>query len=219
MNIKAYDELYLTDAINCLSTAFDYAINICGLNPNEFMELFLKSSVSKHFEKGNPLYVAGKSGIELVYCVIDELKYPIELPDYIGCLSKSKEYWAGWALAQYQWHTAKSFKKIFERVKLSEIIQMYTVYHEMDVFHFITDLDYIYYKKEKPSNLSVVRKLRNLSQIQLSELSGVSLRSIQLYEQKVNDIDKAQAHTVYKLAYVLNCEIEDILENPELLKN
>ena len=42
MGIKAYDELYLTDAINCLSTAFDYAINICGFNPDEFIELFLK---------------------------------------------------------------------------------------------------------------------------------------------------------------------------------
>ena len=49
-----------------------------------------------------------------------------------------------------------------------------------------------------------------------AKLSGVSLRSIQMYEQKVNDIDKAQARTVYKLSRVLGCTVEDLLENPEL---
>ena len=34
--------------------------------------------------------------------------------------------------------------------------------------------------------------------------------------QKVNDIDKAQARTLYKLSKVLGCSIEDLLENPEL---
>ena len=50
----------------------------------------------------------------------------------------------------------------------------------------------------------------------IAKLSGVSLRSIQMYEQKVNDIDKAQARTVYKLSRVLGCTVEDLLENPEL---
>jgi len=30
--------------------------------------------------------------------------------------------------------------------------------------------------------------------------SGVKLRSIQMYEQRINNIDKAQAGTVYKLS-------------------
>ena len=37
-----------------------------------------------------------------------------------------------------------------------------------------------------------------------------------IYEQKVNDIDKAQAGTLCKLSRVLGCTIEDLLENPEL---
>ena len=35
-----------------------------------------------------------------------------------------------------------------------------------------------------------------------------------MYEQKVNDIDKAQGHTLYKISRVLGCNIEDLLENP-----
>ena len=41
-----------------------------------------------------------------------------------------------------------------------------------------------------------------------------SLRSIQMYEQRNNDIDKAQGHTLYKLSLALGCEIEDLLESP-----
>ena len=52
----------------------------------------------------------------------------------------------------------------------------------------------------------------------LAEKSGVSLRSIQMYEQKNNDIDKAQAHSLYKLAVALGCSMEDLMENPNLMK-
>lgn len=32
--------------------------------------------------------------------------------------------------------------------------------------------------------------------------------------ERVNDIDKAQAQTVYKLSRVIGCEMEDLLERP-----
>ncbi len=35
-----------------------------------------------------------------------------------------------------------------------------------------------------------------------------------VYEQRVIDIDKAQAQTVYKLSRVIGCEMEDLLEKP-----
>ena len=43
-------------------------------------------------------------------------------------------------------------------------------------------------------------------------LPGVSLRMIQLYEQKQNDINKAQVNVVLSLAKVLGCDVEDLLE-------
>ena len=48
----------------------------------------------------------------------------------------------------------------------------------------------------------------------LAEQSGVNLRNIQMYEQRVNGIDKAQANILYKLSRVLGCNVEDLLENP-----
>ena len=93
---------------------------------------------------------------------------------------------------------------------------MYRVYHEMDISHFIEDMDTRYREVEKEPQLKVIRESHGLSQRELAELSGVKLRSIQMYEQKVNNIDKAQAGTVYKLSRVLGCTVEDLLENPEM---
>ena len=52
----------------------------------------------------------------------------------------------------------------------------------------------------------------NLSQKQLAALSGVKLRSIKCYEQGDIDIRNAQAETLYALAKVLDCSIEDLIK-------
>lgn len=62
------------------------------------------------------------------------------------------------------------------------------------------------------SKLQDARKAAGLSQSKLAEASGINLRILQYYEQGKNDINKAQALTVYKLARALNVNIEDILE-------
>lgn len=93
---------------------------------------------------------------------------------------------------------------------------MYNVYHEMDIEHFIVDMDKKYDSVIQETRLKTIRENRGISQTELAMLSGVKLRSIQMYEQKVNNIDKAQAGTLYNLSRVLGCTIEDLLENPEL---
>lgn len=62
------------------------------------------------------------------------------------------------------------------------------------------------------SKLKKKREDKKLSQRELAELSGVSLRMIQYYEQGVKDINKAHAMTVYKMSKALECDIWDILE-------
>ena len=56
------------------------------------------------------------------------------------------------------------------------------------------------------------RQSKRYTQKRLSEESGVNVRMIQHYEQGVKDINAAAALTVYKLAQVLDCKVEDLLE-------
>lgn len=62
------------------------------------------------------------------------------------------------------------------------------------------------------TKLKTIRTSKNMTQRELSEVSGVNLRILQHYEQGFKDINKAQAITVYNLAQVLNCSVEDLLE-------
>lgn len=217
MMMNAYNELYLNDAIRCLANCFDYAINDCHISPDDFEKMFVHSGVSKNFEVGNPSIISGKSGEELVIKIIKKYYPNKEIPNTHYPFDRTPEYWAGWALAQYQWKTGKRFKDIFLRISLKEIILMYSVYHEMDISSFIETMEKKYYDKKLDTKLKTIREFRQISQSTLSKISNVSIRSIQLYEQEVNNIDKAQAHTLFKLARALGCQIEDLLESPERL--
>lgn len=110
MILQAYQEIYLSKAQSVLGDAFDYAVNVCGIPSEDFVKLFIVSSISKRMERGEPAFLAGKSGIEL------------------------------------------------------------------------------------------------------AKRSGVSLRSIQMYEQRNKDINKASVDTNYSIAKVLGCTMEDLVE-------
>ena len=63
-----------------------------------------------------------------------------------------------------------------------------------------------------PTRLMRQRELCSLTQEELAERSGISLRSIQMYEQRRKDLGKAAVSTVLALARTLGCRIEDLLE-------
>jgi transcriptional regulator with XRE-family HTH domain len=54
------------------------------------------------------------------------------------------------------------------------------------------------------TNLKRIRTAYGVTQAELSERSGVSLRSIQMYEQRNKNINKASVDKVYSLAKVLH---------------
>ena len=211
---RAYSESYLSDAKDRLSQFFDYLINDCGMKADWVASIFLSSGYAEQFERGNPAILAGMSGIELARAVVEATYKKKKLPEPKYTEGLSPEYWTGWALAEYQWYSGKRFKDIFEHVNLSEVIPMYSVYHEMDISKFIETLDEKCATALPECRLKRLRESRGLSQAELAKISGVSLRSIQMYEQRVNDIDKAQAQTIYKLSRVIGCTMEDLLEKP-----
>lgn len=62
-----------------------------------------------------------------------------------------------------------------------------------------------------PSKLKKYRISQGLTQHGLADLSGVNIKSITLYEQKPETINKASVSTVSALAECCNCSIEDLL--------
>lgn len=62
------------------------------------------------------------------------------------------------------------------------------------------------------TNLKALRTLAGLSQSELAVQSEVPVRTIQQYEQRKKDINRAQAVTLLRFARSLNCKVEDLME-------
>lgn len=212
MEIRAYDEVYLTQAQRILGDMMDFAVNSCDMDPDEYFRLFLVSSISTQFENGNPAYVSGKTGCEIVKEVIREsgCKEP-EVED-VMYLDKSPEYWCGYALAYYQWYTARTFTSIHKAVSMRKIREMYPALHEADIMKFVDIMDERLDRYYVDTNLKRLRIQRGMSQRELAVSSGVSLRQIQLFEQKQRDINKTQAGNLFALSRILCCKMEELLE-------
>ena len=208
----AYQEIYRSKAQATLGDAFDYAVSTCGMNGTTFTKLFCASTVSRRMENGEPAYVTGKSGIEIVLEVISETmgkSLSAEPHEHMG---RSREYWSGWAAAYYQWHSSRKYSDIFKVIPFEDMQKMYYTLHEADITKFVEIADQLMKDHFKETNLKRIRTAYGCTQAELAKRSGVSLRSIQMYEQRNKDINKASVETVYSLAKVLGCTMEDLIE-------
>lgn len=206
MAIQSYNNSYLPYVAENLGVMFEHSVDI-GIDPTIFWNTFINSNVAKQIEKGNPKYLTC-SALDYLNEIYKDKKVITEKED----INKDKYYWAGWILAQFQHKKGYSFYKINNYLSINEVLNLYPTLHEADITKFF-DVANNYFKKLEITNLKKARQARGLSQSELAKLADVELRSIQMYEQRRNDINKAQVETLYKLARVLGCNIEDLLEN------
>ena len=212
MEIRAYDESYLASAQNILGHAADFAIMTLNLNPDDFGNAFIVSEASKQFAAGNPRYVAGMTGCELARQVLAETCLPYTDAADVMFIDKSPEYWSGWALAHYQWHSSRRFSEILTAVPLSRIIEMYQVFHEMDIGRFTDHMNDLMRKSYPMSRLKVYRINNRLTPAELAEASGMELSEIELLERKEKDINGITAINLLRLSRALHCRMEDLIE-------
>ena len=212
MMIHAYQEIHLNKVKKMLGEAFDHAINTCGINGELFLKMFAVSVFAKQVEKGDPSIISGISGIELATKIIEDSGK--NSTEYILSESyeKSCEYWIGWACAHYQWVSGRNFADIFEAMSYNFLKDLYFPLHEADISKFVEIAEKRVKDFFPETKLKLYRSLNELSQSELANLSGVSLRSIQMYEQRNKDINKASAESLLKLSRALNCEMEDLIE-------
>ena len=212
MTTHAYQETYLSKAQATLGDAFDYAINTCHIPGTNFIKLFTASSISRRMENGEPAYLVGKSGIEIAADVLLETtgkQLEAEPQEHFG---RSREYWIGWVVCYYQWYSSRSYSEIFAVITFEDLANMYYTLHEADITKFVDIADARMRDHFKETNLKRIRSFYGCTQAELAKRSGVSLRSVQMYEQRNKDINKASAETLYRIAKVLGCNMESLLE-------
>ena len=85
-------------------------------------------------------------------------------------------------------------------------------YHEMDLRQFSDKMHMLCRERQKETHLKRLRTYSNLTQKALAEKTGIPIRTIQQYEQKQKDINRASGQYLRQFASVLNCRMEDLLE-------
>lgn len=209
--VSLRDDLYRDDATHALGGLFDIAVNVYGLSDELAQQAFIASGIARQFERHNPVFISGKSSLELAIEVVRYAGIDSDI-DAVQRFGRSEDWWAGWVLAWYQFDTGAQYQQIFEKVPYSEVKSMYYPLHEAPESKFGAELRRLLASRSQESRLKLQREAAGYSQSQLAESAGVGLRAIQMYEQRRKDINKAQALTLVRLANALHCKTSDLLE-------
>lgn len=140
----AYDKVYLNKARIALGRMLDFAVYNLKYELSEFFDMFIKSGVAKRFAQGEVALLAGMSGEELAYEVLEKLGINMLRikPNYVS--TSSEEYWTGWAVAFYQWQNDLSFADIVKHVPIQKITKLFSAYREVDIRLFCDKMDSMY---------------------------------------------------------------------------
>ncbi len=210
--IRAYNELYISNARKNLANSFDYAVYTLGYSLEEYYDMFIKSGIATDFEHGDVRFAVGMSGIELALRVVEKCTGTYEYKERVYSEGKSPEYWVGWALAYYQWYSGCSFSVFQKEVTIASVLLMYDKYHEMDIMHFVDRINEVRQGTRLYTYLRMYRERCGFSQSELAEITGIPVRTIQQYEQRQKMINHARAEYVIALANALNVQPIQLME-------
>lgn len=207
--MKAYNEIYLSDAMNCLADMMEYGVNECGIEPDELFGMFIGLGYADAFGSGNLKYISGMSGTALAQKIISEGKLQTHPEkDYIHV----DAYWCGWILAYYQHKTAIPFRDIIKYITFDYLHMAYPALHTASEEKSVETFNDIIRREEKISHIQSARINYGYSQSELAQAAGINKRTLQEYENKRRDINKASGSVLCRLARALSCNIEDIME-------
>lgn len=226
----AYDKVFLDRAADSLGRMLDYSVYSLHYDAAAMIDLFVASGVADLFGCGDIRIIAGMSGIELSYEVLENsgMAYERTQPRYTKGLSP--EYWCGYTMAHLQWDTGLSFGEIVQSFSVQAFISGYAKSRISFLDSLPLDLaaeersarakDFgLKYSSEAVSDFissasgtvqdTPLKKMRiknGLSQSGLAKASGVPLRTIQQYEQRQKDLSRARAEYLIALSQALGCD-------------
>ena len=212
---RAYDIAYLDDAMTSMGAMLDYAVNSCGEDLSEFYARFLASGIADAFSSGNPKYLGGMSGIELATQVAYRTGATLPKKEDLIDIG-SPEYWTGWSLAYLSWFLDMSFRSMQSQgLTAQSLLERYPVLHEADLSKTIRFSETRLKETSGGDLLKRTRRNAQMTQRQLSDITGIPLSVIRSYEQGKRSLKNAEAENVRSICRALGCKAEDLRSLPE----
>lgn len=119
-----FNKLYLNDVVECQGELFQFGV-VNGFDLIEFAKMFMKSSIKKLMDRGNPRLLT---------------MFGIELYDEMGLKSKTRDLpyelradWFGQFLCLLQFRTRIDSDKLEKVFDFKHILDTYNVLHDLDL--------------------------------------------------------------------------------------
>jgi len=204
--------IYLSDDyIEKYSNTISYLIGRSANEGYSFDYIQRKISYSEaisEFEKSNVTIIAFSSMEKIYSGVFTDYnnEYQYNPYDIFG--------WVGYAYIHLFLNLEITFEALFFLIPIQEMLNMYKLYHEMDITHLEE------YAKEvmKYSLLDVIMKRKKTSNNDLSKKTNIPVSTINSLRYGNRDITKLEAKKILSIAYALNVKIETLLTNIDLEK-
>ena len=201
--IRAYSEEYLSTVYRNLGSLFDLAVYSEDMDLTDFSRLFASSKVARGIESGSPRFLAGMSPQDMFRDITMREPGPYRPPK-----ETSDAMWTGSVIAYSQWHCGCRFRELFDSVPAERILSLYRTFRDDIMIAVTIVVDTLH----PVAVLKKLREERGMSQSELALISGVPIRSIRAYEQGSVDLCKAQGDTLYRMAKVLGCSVDDLIK-------
>ena len=211
MMTRAFDIIYIEDAMTLCGSVLDYAVNACGEDPVLFYARFLASGVAAHLFRAAPSYL-GRSGTEVARIIAERTGRPLAEQEPIIDIG-SPEYWSGWTLAYVTWYLNVSYSTLNALgIGIMAMLAHYPVLHEADLSKSVRFVQRAIAEAKKERNpLKAARINAGFTQESLAKISGLTRSAIRSYEQGQRLLANASAGTVRSLRQVTGCDPDYLL--------
>ena len=201
------DYYKIQDIRDTFARYFVIAINN-KMHPAAFTDYLINSKYVMEIEKGNLFEISDISVEEGYHSIVGN---NIARDDSFGIYNDA--YWCGHCYFELFLTLHKPFSYLFLKLPLAEMLDLYKVYHEMD----ISQLEEYFHDREKEETiLRLLCKRHRCSINKLSKATGISVNTLNKYRSSDKSLYSASFQNIYRISKYLDTPISLFVEELQL---
>ena len=158
-------------------------------------DVLAKSSLLKNIENNN-FYELENNDVTSLYNHYFGYTY---FEDKINNFNDA--YWCGQIYVNLFYKYNKSFSYIFLKLPLAQLLDMYSVYHEMD----ISSIYEVFEKQEKENTiLDLLLKKHSMKSTELAKMTKIKINTLKAYKLSDINLYKGSFSNIHRIAMVLD---------------
>ena len=178
------------------------------MHPVAFTDYLINSKYVMEIENGNLIEISDISVEEGYHSIVGN---NIAKDDSFGIYNDA--YWCGYCYFELFLTLHKPFSYLFLKLPLAEMLDLYKVYHEMD----ISQLEEYFHDREKEETiLRLLCKRHRCSINKLSKATGISVNTLNKYRSSDKSLYSASFQNIYRISKYLDTPISLFVEELQL---